>query len=320
MNPVLESLGDVGERDRSFLLDPATGDIGGKTAVVVYPAVFADEEIGNVLDPEGFTAHLAPVRDPSGSEVLEYPCGAWFLPPPGRYRVFVTGNGKISPFSTLLVYGDGAFTGRGMAAALPVVEAGRVNLSESWKSLSADSTLRLLHGGPYLAGSVPRRELSRQERVTSLTEGLLMPPGKAIAALWDPALRRYSALSRPFLVEANRIRSAPLERPRDSASLVVQLRSKKMASVPDDYWIGITLVSGRTRRAPSVVIPTLKIFYAVWYEVPEGSATLTARTKDLELEPTPIELKNGEIGRFIGRLEPATTFGDRPSWTQGARK
>lgn len=290
-------------RGSEYVLDPFTGEIAGKVAVVVYPVTYSNSKVDEILNPAGFEAHLTQHDDHPELELI-YPCGAWFQPPARhRYRVWVEGNGLMSPYSSMLIYGGGVFKGRGLSAALPVVEAGRVVLPGDLEG-SDNLELRLLRAD-HLEGNLVRWELSRRRSTTQIDGGLLMPRGPAIGGLWDRRRQSYVALSRPFEVKPGKTVEVPLERPEDVAHLVVQVQRR--SAVPsvddDDYDVEFTLARPGIAIAPDLKIPTATAVYALWYDIEPGPAELQAGSKSDFLDPQSVELLPGMIERVSGILK-----------------
>jgi hypothetical protein len=280
-----------------MLPDPATGEIGGKRALAVAPAQGSHE----LLSPWGFTAHLVGHDDPSVD--LVFPCGTWFLPPPARYRVWVEGEWQISPFSLVLIHTGQPFRGTGMTAAVPVVAAGRVTVPAG---LAADPhlVLRLLHAGSYLEGSFLRWELSRRKSIREVGEGLLMPVGPAIGALWDERAQRYVALSRPFEVEARKTVAVPFQPPDGLAAVVAQIQRPTLGQKAEDLKVNVYLQQSGRRLPPGLEVAMADRIYAFWYGLKPGLAELRAASAHTVLEPVPLQLAAGMVERVVGTLKP----------------
>ncbi|MCP3957111.1 MAG: hypothetical protein GY719_04600 [bacterium] len=298
----------------TFFLDPASGNIDDRVAVAVYPARYANGKPAEFFVPDGFEVHLTPAEDPS--QELVFPCGTWFQPPPDRYRVWVAGNGLMSPYTSMLTYAGGVFKGSGLTAAVPVGEAGRVVLPPDLEA-EANIVLRLLHAGRYVEAGFARRELSRRRPADQIGEGVLMPAGPTVAALWDEQTGRYTALTVPFDVLAGEIVVAPLERPKGVAQAIVQLQRHKKADRETGYDVQMSVTIDGVARTPDLKVPTSKIVYALWYSLPPGEAEISAQSSSMVLTPQKLNLGAGEITRFVGRLEPWPDLDPEPAWTEG---
>lgn len=263
---------------------------------MIMPGRYSEQGLENVILPIGFEVHLTPVEQP-GRELV-YPAGIWFQPPPDHYRIWLEGEDRMSPHSSLMLYSGGRFKSRGIAAILAVTDAGRVRLREGLE-LRPDWDLRLLHAAPYRPG---RHELSRAAPAIEARDGLQMPAGPTIAGLWDHVLQRYVALSRPFQVPAGAMIDAPLEIPTTEAHLVVQLRRKGGGVIDDEATFFVAI--GDRRIEPETVVRTSFIVYGFWYDLPSGRATLHAGSNELYLEPQPFILRRGEGYRIVGEMEP----------------
>src|SRR5262245_54059691 len=172
--------------------DPGVVTRHAEPGVRAMPWSFAT---GDFEDPAGLEVHLSPTDDPDTE--LVYPCGSWFQPPPGSYLFWIEGPWRMSAYSGLFGAGDG------QTISLSVGDAGRVVLpAREVETASGDLVLELLQAATPHLGKFVQREIVRRRPVRELGEGLLMPEGKAVAALWDRKKRRFVALSRPFEVKS----------------------------------------------------------------------------------------------------------------------
>lgn len=286
-----------------FVLNGATGEIDGKMAVAVYPAVFKNQALEELLVPFGFEAHFTELGDPETE--LVFPCGEWFLPPRGKWRVWVEGYDQMSPYSGLLLYADDPFNGRGLSVPIPVTDVGRVTLP-SGQPVSGSLELRLLRAEDHLSGHLVRWELSRRKPAGEVGDGLQMPVGQAIGGLFDRGRQRYVALSRPFRVEAGETVEVPLERPERAADVVVQVRRPRatLTVEDDDYELRLEVVRGAETVPPDATVATATTAYGVWYDLAPGPAELRGGTWNHAIEPQRLELTAGAIEQRVAKLEP----------------
>ncbi len=284
----------------SELLDPATGEINGRSAVAVMPAKARNGRL-EALSPWGFKAHLTGYDDPSME--LVFPCGIWFQPPRGRYRAWIEGDWQISRYSSVIIYASRPFQGHGLLAPVPVGEAGRVALSPDIVK-SPRLTLRVLHAGSYLEGNFPRWELSRREATHRLGEGLLMPVGPAIGALWDEQSQSYTAISRPFEVKTRKTVTIPLEKPSRVTHLVVQLQRPALASTAADLPVKLLLMRQGHQLVPDLTVSAADRIYALWYGLAPGPAELRAEASQSAFRSQRLSLSAGKIERLVGTLSP----------------
>lgn len=295
------SASSIGGASPPLLPDPATGNLDGKTAVAVAPTKIVNDK-PQTISPLGFDAHLTGYDDPSVD--LVFPCGVWFQPPPARYRVWIEGDWQISPFSLVIVHSGRAFRGRGLTSAVPVGEAGRVALPPNVQA--SHLTLRLLHAGSYLDGTFLRWELSRRRATSEVRDGLLMPVGLTIGALWDERTQRYTALSRPFEVKARKTVTLAFERATGVSHVVAQVQRHALDDDPD--------VKVLLRRQNREVPPDLKVTmadraYAVWYGLAPGPAELRAESTVAILDPQKLKLEAGKIERVLATLKARPALG-----------
>lgn len=271
-------------------LDPTLGQIDGRAAMAVVPR---PEHLGNATK---LIAKLSPMGD-SGLE-LAFPVGSWFIPPLERkYRVWLEGEWEISPFTQLIVWNGGRFMNRGAVVQPPLGPAGRVVVPRELEA-RGNLTLRLLSLGDYLDHGFLRWELMRQERIPSLPkEGILMPAGPAMAALWDLDHERYEALSRPFKVMAGDTVAVPFEGPPAGRAALVALLENHGLSRAEDR-LEVLLDQGKGERAPEVLSRTAQTVYAVWYDLDPDRATLRVRRgTGPAQEPFVLSLQANRISR-----------------------
>ena len=108
--------------------DITKGEINGRMAMIAIP-VFGVERteggarMGGYLPVEGCNAHLAPVENLETE--LTYPCGKWFQPPEGAYRMWLEGPDQISEGTSVVMWEDQPFEGVGLSAAMGMSRRGR---------------------------------------------------------------------------------------------------------------------------------------------------------------------------------------------------
>jgi hypothetical protein len=300
LGPVALATAGEGTRPK-FFVDPRDGIIDGRAAVNIFPVDYGASEATSFLNPEGLEAHLTPVDDPNVERI--YPAGSWFQPPPGRYRVWLEGDWRMSPYSMLLGYAGESSRASGVMGPIPIGGAGRVVLPSSWNSTS-DQSLELLHAGDYLEGEFPRWEISRRTPAGKVGKGLLMPAGTAIGAIWDRRRRMYVAVSRPFQVREGKTVEVALERPQGLADLVVQLRRGDTPSTVADRDVDVTLKREARALPPDLKVLTADRVYAVWYDVEPGPAELHAESLEEYVTRQSLHLMAGQIERVACDLEP----------------
>lgn len=266
--------------------------------VAVFPAVFSQGRPTEILNPRGFHLHMTNASDP-GTELV-YPAGKAFAPPPGRFRIWLEGEGMITPFTDLV--GFGAQPRELRVLTMPVVPAGRVVVADD-VSRSAGLELRLLYAGGDSATPAPRHELTRRRLVGKVGEGVPMPEGKVFAALWDRRQERYVALSRPFTVASGETVAAPLRRPAPNAAHLLAYVDRPDGA-PSTALRGVVLTAtqqGQERRA-DLTVTTAWGVYGVWYGLQPGPAAIGGANEELYLEPRPLTLVGGRVTRVEGTL------------------
>ncbi len=282
-------------------LPKGSGVIGGRASVAIFP-VKKDGPSGEseFLEPAGLEVHLTPGDE---SEVeLVYPAASWFQPPPGQYRMWLQGDWRMTPFSLLMSYSSRATTGE-MRVTMPLGEAGRVKLPAG-ADTAQDLALHLLHGGPYLEAGFPRWEISPQRAAAEVGEGVLMPVGRTIGAVWDRKARKYVALSRPFEVRARHTVEVPLDRPGSGAHLVAKLERPSVADSAAELEVELAVSQPDGERPPDVTVLTTDRVYAFWYDLAAGPAELGGGSKETYLERRQLDLRSGTIEHVTAEFRP----------------
>lgn len=287
------------------ILDPTTGELDGKTALAIYPVRFEGTRAQEVLDPSGCEVRLVAMPREDGDAERAHPCKTWFLEEPGRYLYWIeTGDWQISPHSRKVIYSAKPFEGRGMSGAAPLGPAGRLVLPANVRR-DPRFRLRLLHAGPHQTGGILGWEIARRLAADRIGEGVLMPAGPTLGALWDERSGRYVMLSRPFETKPGEIREVPLEEPPvDRAHLVVQIVRHQPAPRASEAGIDVFVVRDREKLEPDLEIVLTDNLYAIWYDLPPGSVALEAGTEEDTLEPMQLDLRPGAIERALGQLTP----------------
>lgn len=301
-------LGARNVESRPLDIHPSQGQIDGMTAVTVMP-----RQVGasGFLPPWGYRAHLTGHDDPAVE--ITFPCGTWSQPPAGRYRVWVEGTWTISPLTHIISFSSRPFQGSGMITSASTVDAGRVALPPAFKR-DRDNTLRLLHGGEYLDEGFPRFELSRRHPIGEVGDGLLMPTGFSIGALWNERSESYVALSRPFQVKHRETVLAPLEVPRkNEAHLVVQIQRATGARNPSEMNLKISIFRAGRVMLPDFQVSTADRAYAFWYGLEPGSVEVRAEAASGSFQPQRIVLEAGDISRFWGKMAETPQWARRPA-------
>lgn len=243
----------------------------GTHGLAILPGKYAGGSLAELLNPAGLEAHFVLYDDPDTE--LAYPAGPWIEPPPGRYRYWLQGDWRITPYAGLL-----SFSGQGSTkAALPLGEAGRVTLRE--EDASRGLELRLLHAGSYLEGPFLRWEISPRRAVDEIGEGVLLPVGKAIGALWDQNDKKYVALSRPFEVRGHRTVEVPLSRPAGGTHLMAEMWRHSTSPSEEGPEAELAVRRDGGDLPPDLKVLTADKIYAVWYGLAPGPAELRVKSR-----------------------------------------
>lgn len=279
--------------------DPRQGQVDGKLALSAW--VIGDDP-SEILDPTGYEVRLAPAGDLD--QEIVYPAGHWFVPSPGRYRMWMQGNGRISSATSTLLWRGGPFKERGMVTVERLVPAGRVRL-DSDRAVTAKQILRLLHLDSHLMGPHPQLEMSRRLIGEAAHRGDLMPEGRVLSALFDRESGDYLGVSRPVTVRHGETTVVDPQPPKAGTShLVVLLERPKVIPRLDQYTLEARLRIGEEQRRPDLTIPTPSRLYAVWYDLPSGPARLSVESNGTFADPVDVRLRSGRAERLEVDLRP----------------
>lgn len=272
----------------------------GGVGAAVFPAVYRDDEPIGIMDPAGFEVHMTDSDDPG--EELVYAAGKLFVPPSGRYRIWLQGTWSMTPYTDMVHVLSRLFYGGQSVHLMEVIPAGRVAVADDPR-IREHHQLRLLFGGAEEVEEGPvRLELSRRRRIGELGDGLLMPAGIALAALWDPQRNKYLALSRPFQVKAERTVAAELEFPEPSAAHLVMYLERPTETSLRLRELTITVEQQGARRPPDFRVITGWGVYGFWYDLEAGPIWVEAGNERVYLERSGFEVPVGEVARFDGQL------------------
>jgi hypothetical protein len=284
---------------QKFAPDPESGVIDGRGSVGVFP-VRREGGPPEFLDPAGLEAHLKPYDDPDTE--LAFPAGEWAQPASGGYLYWLQGGWRMSPYAGLFFHSDSSDVV--MAPVASLVDAGRVRLPADDLNLGPDVVLELLHGGSYRTQGFLRWELLLRRSADEIGEGVLLPAGPAVGALWNRSTGRYVALSRPFTVHGRMVVAAPLAAPQGDAQLVAVIRRDKAAAEGEDPETKLALRHGGREVPPDFKVTAANKTFAYWYTLPPGRVRLRADSGRTAFESPTIELAAGAIERVDGQLAP----------------
>ncbi len=278
------------------VLDPMSGEIGGKRALAFYAT-----EAGQLLPSTGYEVRLVSATD--ASIELTHTAGQWFVPPPGAYlaRLENRESWRISPYPKLFGFTGGPFEGHGKILGLQTVDAGVVTVPEPYRS-QPNVILRLIRAEPHVAGDGwAARPMTKRVSIADGDSGALMPVGSAIGAVWDEAEQAFTALSPRFSVQGRSSVVVPLEKPTSRAHLVALIDRNTIAARSREYGIEVSLV-GDFEHRPEVAIPTASRAYFFFYDLEPGRYELRV-VSGHPFETLAVELVAGKIERIHTWLE-----------------
>lgn len=280
-------------------VDLTKGVIDGRVAVSFWPVKGYHGQ--TLEDPSVFEVHLVPADNLDAE--LSHPAGKWIQPAPGRYKYWLEGPDSISPFSSVMNYAGGPFKGKGLASVTPVVPAGVVAVPPELE-LPEHVVLRLLHLDSHNRGDFPQREMSRRATGEVARQGVRMPTGRTLAALFDNTDQEYLGVSRPLEVSRGEILTVHPQPPEAGTDLIVRLERPTVLNDLAEYDVELKLIGLEDgAREPDVIVPTATRLYAVWYGIRVGYATLEASSATVFLNPQDIVMRPGKVEHYHGELQ-----------------
>lgn len=266
----------------------------GESGLLLEPYVFADGQPVRPLDPEDFTVRMVGADDPEHG-VLEFPAGKVFRPPPGRFRVWLEGPGWMTPFTDLLIVRGGGPEGR-RTRKMPVVPSGTVLPPAGFKP--SDEVRLLYAGGDPLFGAI-RLELTRRAAIGKWPEeGVRMPQGPVVAAVWRPEAQQYLAISRPFDVDAGQRLTPSFSAPKPgSGHLIAYVERGSRSKASEVEGLNLWLDYPAQAIGPDLTVVTGWGAYAVWYDLPPGSPDLVGESDRLTCPETKVSIEAGGVVR-----------------------
>jgi hypothetical protein len=278
-------------------LDPTRGEIGGRIAVAFLPR---EADGSTAKDPTRYSVHLAAADDLDRE--LVFPAAKWFQPPVSRYRVWVEGEGRMSPESVVMSYSGSPFRGRGLVGGIQLAPAGTVRLADQ-VAVDGARVLRLLHLDSHRRGAHPQREISRRVLPAGQRAGALMPAGQVVAAFFDSQQKEYVGLTRPVAVAPGKVTAVRPQAPEQGTHLVTLLERPFILDSfeQDDVRPTLRLPDGTTRD-PEILVPAADRVYALWYDLPPGHASLGVASRHVHLPPVEVVLRRRAIERVTAPM------------------
>jgi 5-hydroxyisourate hydrolase-like protein (transthyretin family) len=293
----------IAAADDLTMPDLSKGQINGKAAMMALPvsgverATTGGARFEKFLSPEGCQAHLAPFGDLEHE--LVYSCGTWFLPPEGRYRVWLEQPGLISEGTGLLTWDDEPFRGHGLAMSMGMEPAGRVALGKA-VLLSQTDSFRIVHLRGVYKG-VLRHAFDRRATPQLARTGVPIAAGLVLSGIFDQRTGEAIALARPVNVEAGKTTDVSPRPPVKGSDVFVVLARPRDAELGKDEVTLALDVDGHIRK-PDVLLSVVERVIAVWYGIEARNASLHAQSSTLRLDPTPLALRPGKVITFRGKL------------------
>ena len=287
------ALAAIGATSTPQLPDVSKGQINGRIAMIAMPVSGVDKTSGGarfdtLLSPEDCETHLTPVENLESE--LTYPCGKWFQPPEGNYRIWLEKPALISEGYGLLRWENEPFSGKGMSMVMGMEPAGKVALASPMKN---DQSFRIVHLRAVHKGTL-RPAFDRRVNAEVARRGIPVATGSVLAGIFDRKTDEAVALATPIEVKAGiTSRVAPTPPAKGTDLLVVLGRPRP--GVLGKHLVDVGLRVNRDVRKPDVLLASASNVFAVWYGVEGTEATLLAESSTLQLDPTKVQLKPGKV-------------------------
>ena len=291
--------------------DPSTGQIDGKRAMLVWPTSGV-ELVGShgarptrLLSPEGCKTHLSSVDDPERE--LLFPCGEWFLPPAGKYRIWLEGPNLLTPGYGVTTYEAEPFTGRGIALMMDLAPAGRVALAKS-ATVPREASFRLLQIRGVMANGVLPGPFDRRVAVDRAHAGVQMNTGTVVAAFFDRKTNEATALSRPVTVSTGKTSHVAPTAPAKGTDILAILDRPRVVKAGEEE-VTLALEAGGGRRKPDVFMNTATQVYGIWYGVEGRAASVRVQSSALHYNGSDIALRPQKVITVRGKLQKLPSVG-----------
>lgn len=275
------------------LPDPKSGVINGKVAVMFWPADPArssDVPIGELLSADDCHVVLEPWTNLAAE--LTQPCGIWFQPPEGRYRVWLEKGESLTSTTGSLNYVASPFGGHGQGVVMAVVPGGRVALAPD-VTIPPNAELRLINFDSCCIGTGFVHPFDRRALPTASTlrSGLLVPAGRVFAGIFDRTTNEALAIGKLVDVAAGKSVMVAPQPPAIGADVFVSLMRPDVRKTRDVDTIRLTLDG----VPPQTLFDGSDRVYAAWYGVQKSVAQLVVESKTLRFPSRELKLTSGRV-------------------------
>jgi|GEM_PF-2666311 len=247
------------------LPEASGGNIDGKPAILIWPFDVSHME---ALDlPEGCQITIEP-HDTAEFKYLTFPCGKWFVPPIGRYDLWLDSPTLVSEHTMVFAFGGGKFQGFGSRSLHAVVPGGNIRFA----------------GAKIPAGSESFRVLSLRdawipyERVLAPKQawnGVNVPAGRVLAGFFSAAGDAV-ALSRPVPVTIAGRAVFTLSKPAVGGDILLVINKVGPSEMSPRAGLQVVARSGEMSFPPDVLLDSRDDLVAVWYGRAERRIQISA--------------------------------------------
>jgi hypothetical protein len=295
------------------LPDVSKGEINGKVAILAWPisgvevnrAGGAGARAGKLLTPEQCSAYLVSTQDLEHE--LVYPCGKWFQPAVGRYRMWLEGPDLSTAGYGIVDYDAEPFQGRGMAMMFPLNPAGRVALSKT-VVLRPEMSFRLLQIRGVLPNGILPGPFDRRVRAEIAYSGVQMGTGSVFAAIFDRKTDDAIALAPPIAISVGKTVQVAPALPSKGTDVLVILERPRIVDAGEEE-IALSLELGEKAHKPDVFMNTATHVFGIWYGVEGRSARLRVNSTALRYAGGDFILKPNKVVTVRAKLQKLPSIG-----------
>jgi hypothetical protein len=288
-------------------------------------AIWPQLQGGDRLEPEGIEVRLEPL--PEREPEFMAAAGRPFIPPSGRWRVFLTGPQVTSPAVKIMNLGASAEprSSETKNILLPVVPAGIVRLDPTVE-MSADLRWRVMSLDAHNRSEFPDNELIRNLKKGDAQKGVPIALGRAIAWIADAQAKdRLAALFRPFDVASGEIRSLGSQSPQpDKAHVMVLFDWPEIFESHSQYQgQSVALISAGKTYQPETMTLSAQRMIAFWFDLPAGTFQVQVESDRYFLPPETLTLTQGHVHRIDRELQKKPSLRvefDRPESLGGSQR
>ncbi|MBZ0112113.1 MAG: carboxypeptidase-like regulatory domain-containing protein [Thermoanaerobaculia bacterium] len=279
--------------------DMRDGILDGWLGLAFFPDVSPTDSRPAV--PAGFRAVVVAADDPWDKKTVE--AGVWQLWEAGVFDFWIEGDGLIGlspgrflwePAQPTPLRDVGLPVKQPLAPADLVVVSTRGAPPEAVVHLFHFSSEEFLGNNPPPGGAL-LREFRRFETIEDAQLGVQLPSGDNLAAVWDPRIGEYWAISAPGRAKSGTTELQPTPPSAGMTDVLVSLRRNEVAGPTDTTRAYLIDAEGR-RWEPAAILRAQRRVRAVFFGVPSGESVRVVVDSPTEWAPPyDLPLRSGKV-------------------------